>query len=330
MLQLKNNTPFAAAIALFPNEQGVDTLYTMVKASFRIGQQWTLVEEQLPPQQEDVHWGEPGTSSLRYASDYHTGKSATDIVLQGFACAPQQQAVRQLDVKLAVGSRTKNIRVFGDRFWDNGNITTPEPFTTMPLVYERAFGGMDIVDGLVRSAEARNPVGLGFCGKKKGADLDRFALPNLESPHELITSITDTPAPTCFGPIAASWQPRLSYAGTYDERWQQNRAPFLPDDYNPRFMNSAHPDLIYPAFMQGGEPISITGMHPAGDLNFTLPSIVLRNRVELGNQVVKGEFMLESVILEPNQLQLSMVWRSAFVCDKKAQKIDHIVVNMLR
>ena len=83
MLQLKNNTPFSAAIALFPNEQGIETLYTIVKASFRIGQQWTLMDEQAPPQQEDIFWGEPGESSLRLPSDYHPGKAATDVIMIG-------------------------------------------------------------------------------------------------------------------------------------------------------------------------------------------------------------------------------------------------------
>ena len=98
MLQLKNNTPFSAAFTLFPNEQGVDTLYSIVKATFKIGQQWTLVEKQLEPQKEDIFWGEPGKSSLCLASDYHTGKATSDIIMTGAACAPEKQQVRQMGV----------------------------------------------------------------------------------------------------------------------------------------------------------------------------------------------------------------------------------------
>ncbi|ARU26527.1 DUF2169 domain-containing protein [Cellvibrio sp. PSBB006] len=330
MLQLKNNTPFSAAIALFPNEQGIETLYTIVKASFRIGQQWTLMDEQAPPQQEDIFWGEPGESSLRLPSDYHPGKAATDVIMIGQACAQEQKPVRQLDVGLSVGSIGKTVRVFGDRFWDRGLISSPDVFMVMPVIYERAFGGKDILEGQVRAAELRNPVGVGFQGKRDSADMESSPLPNVECPRQLIQSLKDNPAPAGFAPIASNWHSRVAYAGTYDEAWSQNRAPYLPLDYDKRFMNSAHPDLIYPGFLQGGEPVRIFGMHPSGELTFNLPNLVLRNKIEVANQVEEGNFMMESVIIEPNQLQLSMVWKSAFICGRNARKINQVSVGMQR
>ncbi len=330
MLQLKNHTPFATDFALFPNEQGVDTLYTMVKATFNIGPQWTLQQVQSPPQKEDVYWGDPLSSSLRFASDFHTGKASSDIIVVGSACAREQQPVRQLDVKVQVGSIAKTIRVFGNRVWNQGLITTPEPFTTMPLVYERAFGGKDLVGEQVRAADARNPVGCGFVGKKSSSEMSGMPLPNLECPNQLIRDLSDNPTPACFAPIAVSWQPRAGYAGTYDETWQQIRAPYLPSDYQQRFMNSAHPDLQYPGFLQGGESVLISGMHPAGELKFNLPVIKLLNKIHLENKEFSSGFNLETLLLDPNQLQLSMVWRAAFPCDKKALKIKEITISMMR
>lgn len=330
MLQLKNNTPFSAAFAVFPNEQGVDTLYTMVKSTFKIGPQWTLPDDQLEPQKEDVYWGEPNVSSLKLASDYHTGKAATDIIMTGMACTPQQQLMRQMDVGLTVGSLRKVIRVFGDRRWDNGRISTPEPFSSMPLVYERAFGGVDLVEGKPRAVEERNPLGLGFAGQKKESELNGSFLPNLECPEHLIQDYQDKPAPACFAAVASNWQPRINYAGTYDEQWQKSRAPYLPDDYNPRFMNSAAPDLIYPGFLTGGEPVVISGMHPMGELNFNLPVIRLVSKIFLGGKETQIPFRLETLLLDPNQLQISLVWRAAFVCDKQALKITEIAISMLR
>ncbi len=330
MLQLKNNTPFAAAFTLFPNEQGVDTLYTMVKATFKIGQQWTLVEQQPEPQKEDVFWGEPGQSSLHFASDFHTGKASTDVLMTGSACAPEKQSVRQMDVSLSVGGVSKKIRVFGDRQWNQGLITSPQPFTVMPLVYERAFGGVDIIEGQVRAGEMRNPVGVGFAGKKSQSEMNGIALPNLECPNQLIQYHDDLPVPAGFGPIAPHWQPRAALAGTYDELWQTTRAPYLPEDYHPRFMNVAHPDLICANFLKGGEPVRITGMHPLGELNFNLPILKLRNKILMEGSEISFDFTLETVLLDPNQLQLSMVWRSAFECDKKALKVKQVTVSMTR
>lgn len=330
MLQLKNATPFSAAFAVLPNEQGVDTLFTMVKATFNIGPQWTLHEQQLPLQETDVFWGDPQSSSLRYPSDYHIGKSASDIIVNGYACARDQQPVRHLDVSVQVGAVSKTVRVFGDRYWRQGHITSPEPFTRMPLVYERAFGGVDISDGQVRAAEEHNPVGKGFAGRKTRAEMEGMALPNLECPSQLIQSMEEVPSPACFGPVAAHWQPRVELAGTYDETWQQTRAPYLPADYQPAFMNSAHPDLIYPGYLQGGEMVSIRGMHPSGEISFQLPQIRLHNRITVSNAEHSSAFNLETLLLEPNQLRLSMVWRAALPCDKKMLNIQQIFISLSR
>ena len=330
MLQLKNATPFAAAFSLFRNEQGIDTLYTMVKSTFNIGPQWTLHNQQQPLQETDVFWGDPQSSSLRHASDYHLGKSATDIIMLGSACAPDQRAVQQMDVSLRVGTVGKTIRVFGDRYWRQGQISYPEPFTHMPLVYERAFGGVDERSGQVRGAESRNPVGRGYVGRKSRSEVEGMALPNLECPSQLIRDLDDMPAPACFAPVAGHWQPRSSMAGTYDDAWQQTRAPYLPEDYQQRFMNVAHPDLIYPGFLKGGEEVNIQGMHPSGNLNFLLPQIKLTNRITLDDQSHSSQFALETLLLEPNQLSLSMVWRAAMPCDKKMLKIKQIFISLSR
>ena len=43
MPQLNNISPFAASTALFPNEDAVDTLYVIVKATFNIGKALTQI-----------------------------------------------------------------------------------------------------------------------------------------------------------------------------------------------------------------------------------------------------------------------------------------------
>lgn len=331
MLQLKNNTPFAAAFAIFPNENAVDTLFIMVKATFLIGEQWTLANPQVSLQQSDEYWGEPAKSSLRFSSDYHIGKPTTDILMIGSACAPGQRPVTQMDVGIQVGSLSKVVRVFGDRFWNQNQITDPEPFVTMPLIYERAFGGMDLIYGeTIRDVDSRNPVGRGFTGLKHQNELNGLSLPNLECPDHLIRDFGDRPEPACFAPIAPNWQPRAGFAGTYDERWQQTRAPYLPDDYNPRFMNVAPLGLIYPGYLQGGEAVRIIGMHANGELGFKLPYVNLSNKVLIAGEEISSPFLLETLLLDPNHSQLSMVWRAALECDKKMTKIQQISVSLSR
>ena len=330
MLQLQNNTPFAASMALFPNEDAIDTLYIMVRATFTIGKQWTLADEQLPPTEADEYWGEPGESSIKYASDYHTGKLNTDVIMLGHACVPNGEEARQLDVTLAVGQLKKTVRVFGERQWQNGRITAPQPFKTMALVYERAYGGAHIVDGEIAAMDVRNPVGKGFVGSLDSGEIDGMPLPNLEDPNHLITDPNQQPAPACFAASAPHWQPRSNFAGTYDERWQTQRAPYLPTDFDKQFYNMAHPDLVCSGFLTGGEPVEITHMHPRGNMTFNVPRVILNADVTMAGRSVKPPFNLETLLIEPNQLQLSMIWRAAVPCDKKALKISDIKINMAR
>ena len=330
MLQLQNNTPFAASMALFPNEDAIDTLYIMVRATFTIGKQWTLADEQLPPVEADEYWGEPGKSSIKYASDYHTGKLNTDVIMLGHACVPNGEEARQLDVSLAVGELRKTVRIFGDRQWQKSRITAPQPFKTMPLIYERAYGGTHIVDGEISAVDARNPVGQGFAGSLDSGEIDGMPLPNLEDPNHLITDPNQQPAPACFAASAPHWQPRSDFAGTYDERWQTQRAPYLPADFDKRFYNMAHPDLVCSGFLSGGEPVEITHMHPRGNMTFNVPRVILNADVTMAGRSVKPPFNLETLLIEPNQLRLSMIWRAAVPCDKKALKISDVTINMTR
>jgi len=331
MLQLKNNTPFAANMALFPNEQGVDTLYLIVKASFNIGTQWTLTKEQAPPVEADEYWGEPNDSSIKYASDFHIGKPVSDIIMIGNAYSPNAKPVKQLDVGLAVGQVNKIVRVFGNRVWNNGKITTAEPFQTMPMVYEKAFGGAHIINENEHWVENKNPVGSGFAGKRDVSEMNGMPLPNLEDPAMLIQQHTDQPAPACFACSSPTWKPRVDFAGTYDAHWQAQRAPYLPEDFDKRFFNMAHNNLVYPGYLTGGEPVRITNMHSAADdMQFTLPRVKLISQVEINHKREAPVFNLETLVIEPNQLQLSMVWRAALICDKQTLKIKNINISLSR
>lgn len=330
MLQIKNNTPFSAGFVLLPNFQGIDTLYLMIKATFSIGASWTLAEQQLPLYAGDEYWGEPGQSSLKHPSEHHIGKPATDILMYGLACSTNQIPVRQMDVGLEIGAIRKVIRVFGDRHWKNGEISQPSPFVNMPLIYERSFGGEDINQERIRASELRNPIGKGFAGQKTWGEIEGVALPNLESPEALIRHWQDNPAPIGFGPIAPNWHPRANLGGTYDQQWQEQRAPYLPEDFNPLFLNCAPRDQIYPGFIQGGETVRIVGMHPEGDFEFTLPYVSLSNKVIIKSESVSAPFKMETLALYPNQKQIAMTWRAAVPCGKRSLNIEHINVSLTR
>jgi len=160
--------------------------------------------------------------------------------------------------------------------------------------------------------------------------MDGVPLPNLEDPHDLISNPAQRPIPACFGVCAPHWMPRSQYAGTYDEVWQTTRAPYLPKDFDSRFFCMAHPDLIYPGYLQGGETVEVTNMHQRGKMVFTVPHVNLTTDVTVDGYSVKPGFKLETLIIEPNVLRLSMVWRATMQCDKKALKISDVKINLAR
>jgi hypothetical protein len=327
MLQFKNGTPFQGTIYLMPDPEGIDTIFAVVKATLMLGERLALAEKQLPVTLADAYHGEPGKTSIKTPSDVSLTKPATDVLLLGTAYAPRGRRTTQMDVSLAAGPLRKTVRVFGDRVWERAgvvhSISRPEPFETMPLVWERAYGGMDH-KGTELRAEARNPVGAGYRAKDGEKSLDGLRLPNLEDPADPITAWKQYPAPACFAPICGHWEPRLSHAGTYDERWQQERAPYLPKDFDQRFFQLAPPGLVAAGYLQAGEWIEAQGVTPSGGLRVQVPPV----RVEI-TYVVDGSPQpvpanLDTIVLEPDEGRLLLVWRAALRCDKKALRVNEV------
>jgi hypothetical protein len=334
MLQLKKCPPFEAMILLTHDPQGVESLYTVVKGTFVIGEQVVLAAKQLPVEAADKYYGDPGASSVRVPGDLGLIKPGTDVMLAGHAYAPGGQPVKQMEITLSVGAAIrKTVHAWGDRFWSKGmlgaKMSDPVPFTKMPLVWERAFGGSDMtVDEPPKVEMAdRNPVGAGFHMKHGKKELEGLKLPNLESPPKLIRSWTDRPEPAAFAPIGPHWQPRKSYAGTYDDAWQKTRSPFLPTDFDSRFFQLAPPDQVVPAYLQGGEAVEVCGATPGGRLRFRLPQLKFEVIYHLDDAQKPRPANLDTVLIEPDESRLVLLWRTVFPCDKKALQVREIEVT---
>jgi hypothetical protein len=328
MLQLQNDTPFVASLTILPDERGVDTAYVVVKATFDL-QAGTprVAAKQAPLVLADEYWGTPGQSSLKSACEVHLLKPHTDVVLIGEAHAPRERPVDSCLVGVRVGDLRKVIQVFGDRHWSRGvlapRISTPVPFVTLPLVYERAFGGTQVVDPETRQVltEPRNPVGVGFRGRRSHSELVGTPLPNLEDPSLLIQSPSDQPRPFGVGPVPPSWAPRVSLAGTYDDTWRVTRAPYLPLDFKREFFQTASEGLRGSGHLKGGEPVELVNVSPEGALRFALPRCELGVSIFIAHKRHDPALQLETVLLEPGQKRLCLLWRSAVPCDKQALKV---------
>lgn len=329
MLQFRNRTGLAGTVFAAPDPDGVDTLYAVVKGTFDIAT-GRPTDEQIPVLMKDEFHGDPATSSIRLPSDVSLVKPATDVLLIGRAYAPGGSAY-YVDVSLRVGPVGKVVRVFGDRVWQNAGAglapSAPQLFDTMPLVWERAFGGID--DGeRGPEGDVRNPVGRGFRAAGSRKPIEGTPLPNLEDPAEPIGAPEQRPQPACFAPMCAHWEPRRSFAGTYDEAWQSGRAPYLPADFDARFFQMAPRGLVHQGFLQGGEPVEVQGASPDGLLRFTLPVAPVTVTYGVRGTPEPRPAHLDTVLIVPDVGRVVLVWRAALRCDKKLLHVDEVVTGL--
>src|SRR5262249_1683672 len=141
--------------------------------------------------------------------------------------------------------------------------------------YERAYGGADLKadDPKKHDWDRRNPVGTGFAVAPE--HLVGEKVPNIEDPRDSNRTWRERPRPAGFGPIPADWMPRVKWAGTYDERWQKERLPLLPEDFDDRFYLCAPEDQQAPHFLKGDEEVRLRNLTPEGSLRFRLPRVAL-------------------------------------------------------
>lgn len=331
MLQFRNGTPFVGAIGLMPDAAGVDTLVAVIKGTFTLEPHPRVAEEQVPVVTEPAYHGDPASTSLRAAPDISLPKPFTDVLIVGCAAAPRGRPVNEILVEAHVGPISRFARVHGDRFWrgsGTGYAATPaEPFAVMPLTWERAYGGREETPHGWHEFP-RNPVGTGFRASDGVYAFDGLPLPNVEHPGQPITSWRDRPDPVGFGAVAPHWEPRRSLAGTYDEIWQATRAPYLPTDFDPRFLQLAPPESISPTTLVGGEHVVLRGFAPSGEIACTLPRPELTVSVVLGRTPHAQPVTLDTITFEPELGRFTLVWRAAFPCDKRALRITEVRANV--
>lgn len=335
MWGLKNFTAHVAERAWVRDRNGADTWIVVVKATFAITPDGNLdlAPEQAPVDMTPVYIGNPGQSSLLCESDMDYPNSGTDLLLHGHAYAPYGRPCRSVEVTMRAGPVHKQLRVYGDRRWESGFLgpamSPAEPFLRMPLVYERAFGGIDVAEnGEVLGWERQNPIGAGYASTKRR--LAGKLAPNIEYADEPAAPDKRQMRPAGFGPIARDWSPRVQRAGTFDEAWMKSRMPLFPLDFDDRFYHCAPDDQQVPGYLRGGETVELTNLSAGGYLSFQLPRMTFRFTTFIGSQTVEHRADLCSVLFEPDVPRVVMLWKTAVPCHGKDHKLSHTEIRAKR
>ncbi len=332
MLQLANETPLRAVMALMPDRRGVECLVLMVKATFSLDEAPRLLGEQLPLQVGDAWTGQPGASSLLAPNEFHPPKPSTDVLLQGHAQAADQRPSTSVDVAVTVGSLHRRLRVTGDREFtgqvDGRVATAPQPFRTMLLCWERAYGGRS-VDGA--TFEARNPVGKGFIphDPQQAPSFRGSPVPNLEDPADPFQGPGRPMKPACYAPIAPTWAPRSRYVGTCDDAWDRTRAPFLPDDFDDRHYQCAPDGLVTAQPLRGAEPIVLEGVSPRGTLTSRVPRVGFDAWATIAGSKVALTLSLDTLSLDADHHRMTVIWRCQHLVDKRALSVETVRLAFL-
>lgn len=307
MFVVQNKTHYTADAVLLPDEHGIPRVVTVIKAAFSFSPEGLVTphEKQAPLCYGDEYWGEPAASSLKYPSDMVAGKKGTDIAVNGHVYAPNGEKAAKVHAAVSVGTLKKTVAVWGDRSYASrlriSGKTTPQPFSKLPIRYERSFGGSHPLSG---SVFRENPVGTGFGPDRRKGDL----LPNFE---HFPGKGRKTAIPAGFGFIAPSWEPRASLLGTWDDNWRKHRMPLPPEDFDPRFNNAANPFLITEKPLTGKENVILTNLHRSSEtVRFRLPGLVLKAAYIFRHETEKLTAVPDTLVIEPDENRFILVYRT--------------------
>ncbi|ECD9612226.1 DUF2169 domain-containing protein [Salmonella enterica subsp. salamae] len=321
MWQIKNQTAYAAKGNWVRGRRGEEIWTVAIKAT------WDILPDgstRLSTTQLPVNAGvvtHPDGEALLYDTDLGPAKLATDIILNGHAWAPDGKQVPSVAVGLKVGNVSRIARVYGNRVWDGKCYQEPVPFEKIPLQYNRMGRGKYFPT----LKSDYNPEGILV---ENTPEEGLSTLPNIE--------FYDNETMPGFGALPRHWPERLQFSGTYDERWQQEQAPLLPDDLDERYWQCTPPPLYAGGQLKGGEVICLGNLTPPGYsknglLVFLLPRIVPAFRTQFyDGSVRRHRANLHTVIIESDIPRLSLVWHTALPCHHQVNQLESTTVTEKR
>jgi hypothetical protein len=231
-------------------------------------------------------------------------------------------------VSLKVGSVAKRFDVVGNRVWQAGilslSASRPEPFTAMPITYDNAFGGVDRSheDPAKHRWYPTNHAGVGYFETMNEQVVVGKPLPNTEETGRTVRSPRGKYRPMAFGPVGRSWQPRIKWAGTYDQAWLDEKFPFLPDDFDERYYQCA-PEDQQTDYLAGGEVVELVNLTPRGRTFFRLPGrlelpVVFFPRTGATKEV---SAVVDTLELKPDQGCFLLVWRASIPLQRTVREV---------
>ena len=327
-MQCENTTPTAAYVHV-ANPDDTDRVMTVsVKATFFVNDDGRVELDRKDPLPIEI--ADRETDFGVFPQDIMPTKgSVFEVFCLGQAHAPGQNPVQQMDVEMTVGETSQRLRVSGDRHWtsieEDPRISEPEPFSTMPILWENAFGGTSEVwidrESAVDIRHPLNPFGKGFDPRPQAGELKiglpegypifptELPLPNIESPDELVTAPLDQPMPRCFAPIPLMsplhMKQFVEFPNSLDE------GEILPQVDRNRVNSRAASEWRLP-IPNARTRVSLLGMTSDGELSFELPEVRFLIDYIFGEKEGTTELIPQRLMLLPEERRFYLLFKDFF------------------
>ena len=134
--------------------------------------------------------------------------------------------------------------------------------------------------------------------------------------------------PWPFGPFPRSHPSRIHFAGTYDEVWQRDRMPLLPQDFDSRYHLSAPSGQTSCNYFVGDEEMTIDGLY-GGRISFRLPGKTVLVSGNVRQRYFTELAKLDTILIWSEAPLLTIVWRHAIRPRQKNAEVGHVTASLI-
>ncbi|MGF1696318.1 DUF2169 domain-containing protein [Vibrio lamellibrachiae] len=258
---------------------------------------------------------EVGQSAMICDHDFHLDKLNTDVIVKGKARAYAKKPVTYLECRLLIdGHIDKTLAITGERKWVEHaralTMTKAQPFTEKEIDYSQAFGG-----------DERNRLGRGVGSSQ---ELSAQIVPSVFYLKEesLLAGIKTRVAG--FGPLPPFFSSRYEYAGTFDERWGEERRPLLPLDFDRRYYQSAPFDQQCNGHLEGGERMMLSGFCHDDTISFRTPKEKYLACAKFDDEQHR-KMPISTIFVDTESKEITISYSATFPCQGK----EHLLVRTL-
>jgi len=305
-MQFINETEYAGATArAILHYKDLMMQMVILKCTYLVDEKGSL----RPAPEQDLLIDKDVQTDLGYIeSEMVPIKKGCDIAVFGQGYAPAGKPVESMEVSLKIGSDfQRRLVLTGDRHWTkSGRDFRPSaatPFTTMPLTYDRSYGGAALVKDSIVDKYADNPDGRGYVALAE--HVDGILLPNIEEHDQLIKDWKQQPLPGGVAPVARSMGLRTKRGMHVD--MEKHAAKMSAEAFS-----CAHPRMTAASY-SAGSPVELLGMRPEGKWAFTLPRVEFAAKVMLGTKNYVLPMTPDTIYLFPEERKLSVIARVTLI-----------------